>query len=373
MPGVVRGTVPGLWPSGDKKWSGWSAPAQKAPVDSVGMKGAKGGRLVRRVAATFVGTGILLLSFVAYQLWGTALYEHSAQNHLRQELAGKLQTPPTTPTSSPGAPSSTPAGGTTPATAAPGTTFVDHVAPTTSDPKVGTPIGLLTIPKMGMEGAAIVEGTAENQLQQGPGHYQGTALPGQAGNAAIAGHRTTYGAPFYDLNALQAGDDIKIETSQGFYDYQVVSSHVVSPSNTTVLDASTTPMLTLTTCNPRYSAATRLVVVASLKTALTAVAAIPVTPPGSTPTSKPTTATTLPPTLAGGQEGARRGEHPGRGRACNRVGPRSAALAALIGSVAWRRGRRPWTWAVLATGAPLTIAALLICFQHVSLALPQSF
>jgi sortase A len=336
------------------------------------MKGAKGGRLVRRVAATFVGTGILLLSFVAYQLWGTALYEHSAQNHLRQELAGKLQTPPTVPSSAPGAPSSTPPGGTTPTTTAPGTTFVNHVAPTTSDPKAGTPIGLLTIPKIGMSNAAIVEGTQENQLQQGPGHYLGTSLPGQAGNAAIAGHRTTYGAPFYSLNALQPGDDIKIETSQGFYDYQVVTSHVVSPTNTTVLESSTTPMLTLTTCNPRYSAATRLVVVASLKTALTAVAAIPTTPPGSTPTSAPTPPTTLPPTLAGGDEGLA-GVN-ARGEVVRAIVWASlAALAALIGSVAFRRGRRPWTWAVLATGVPLTVGALLVCFQHVSLALPQSF
>ena len=90
---------------------------------------------------------------------------------------------------------------------------MSQVAPTTPDPKVGTPIGLMTIPKIGMRGAAIVEGTDEHQLQQGPGHYLGTPLPGQAGNAAIAGHRTTYGAPFYDLNVLQPGDPITITNS----------------------------------------------------------------------------------------------------------------------------------------------------------------
>ena len=342
------------------------------------MKGATGGspvtgnrpvtgsRVVKRVAITFVGVGVLLLSFVAYQLWGTALYEHSAQSHLRQELAGKVRGPASA-TSPSGSPSSVPT-----ATTAPGTTFVDKVAPTTPDPSVNTPIGLLTIPRIGMTDAAIVEGTNENQLQQGPGHYQGTALPGQAGNVAIAGHRTTYGAPFYDLNELQPGDDVKIETSQGFYDYEVTASHVVSPNNTTVLDSSTANMLTLTTCNPRYSAATRLVVTAALKVAYTAVAAVPVgAPPSTTPTSEPTHQN-LPTTLAGGDEGlagvSTRGEVEWAV-----LWALLAALAAGVGSVAFRRGRPPWTWAVLATGAPLTVAALLVCFQHVSLALPQSF
>src|SRR5579872_6528658 len=127
------------------------------------MEGATGGRLVKRMAITFVGAGVLLLSFVAYQLWGTALYEHSAQSHLRQELAGKLKAPATA-TSTPGSAVTTPT-----ATTTPGTTFVDKVAPTARDPAANTPIGLLTIPRIGMTDAVIVEGTNENQLQQGPG------------------------------------------------------------------------------------------------------------------------------------------------------------------------------------------------------------
>ncbi len=137
------------------------------------------------------------------------------------------------------------------------------MAPNAPAPKVGSPIGLLTIPRIGMNAVAIVEGTDENQLQEGPGHYVGTPLPGEAGNAAIAGHRTTYGAPFYNLNELQAGDPITVQTSQGTFTYHVVTSHVVLPSNTAVLDASTSPELTLTTCNPRYSVGPRLVVLAA--------------------------------------------------------------------------------------------------------------
>ena len=245
--------------------------------------------MVKRVAVTFVSTGLLLLSFVAYQLWGTALYEHNAQAHLRQELAGKLHTPSTTvPTTVPGAPTSTPP-----------PTVVNQVAATTKDPPVGTPIGLLSIPRIGMSDAAIVEGTAENQLQQGPGHYVGTALPGQAGNVAIAGHRTTYGAPFYDLNELQPGDPITIQTSQGIFKYQVVMSHVVSPSNVTVLDSSPENELTLTTCNPRYSAATRLVVLATLKTSITSASFPTTTTPAGPTTTGPSPATSTPLTLAG--------------------------------------------------------------------------
>jgi len=328
--------------------------------------GFQGGRVVKRVAACFVGTGILLLSFVAYQLWGTALYEHSAQNHLRQELQSKFPTPPTTTTPRPSA-SGTP-------TTAPPAEVVSRVAPPMTDPNLGAPLGLLTIPRLGMSDTVIVEGTGENQLQQGPGHYQGTPLPGEAGNVGIAGHRTTYGAPFYDLDEMRSGDQVTIQTAQGIFVYQVVGSHVVQPADTTVLDASTTPELTLTTCNPRYSAATRLVVVATLKTAITPGSfATTVSTGTSTTTSTPTTTPVrLPPTLAGGEEGL------GGVTTGGQVGGAVlwgvlTLLAAGLGVLGWRRGRRPWSWVAFSMGIPVTLGALLMCFQHISLALPQSF
>jgi len=323
--------------------------------------------VVKRVAATFVTTGLLLLSFVAYQLWGTALYEHSAQAHLRQELAGKLHTPSTTTT----APTTTTPGA-TPTTPVP-TTLGNQVAATTPDPPANTPIGLLSIPRIGMSDAAIVEGTAENQLQQGPGHYLGTSLPGQAGNAAIAGHRTTYGAPFYNLNELQPGDPITVQTGQGIFQYQVVMSHVVSPSNVTVLDSSPGPELTLTTCNPRYSAASRLVVVATLKTSVTSASF----PNATTTTTNPTGTSppaTLPKTLAGGAEGGGLSGVSTRGEVYEAILWGALTLAAaVLGLIGWRRGRRPWSWVVFGMGIPITVAGLLLCFQHISLALPQSF
>ncbi len=125
-------------------------------------------------------------------------------------------------------------------------------------------MGLLSIPKIGLLDA-IVEGVGEAQLEQGPGHYPGTSLPGEAGNVAIAGHRTTYAHPFYNLDALSPGDNIYILTAQGLFQYTVSGSQVVAPTDVAVLD--TVPgksTLTLTTCNPRYSAAQRLVVTANL-------------------------------------------------------------------------------------------------------------
>ena len=129
----------------------------------------------------------------------------------------------------------------------------------------------------------VVSGTGTAQLEQGPGHYPGTPLPGEAGNVAIAGHRTTYLHPFYDLNELVPGDDILLTTVQGVFLYQMTSSQVVSPTDVSVVAATLTPQLTLTTCNPRYSASTRLVVHAAL------VASVLTHPklPGVTNKSKP--------------------------------------------------------------------------------------
>ena len=110
----------------------------------------------------------------------------------------------------------------------------------------------------------VVEGTNTPDLRKGPGHYTGTPLPGQGGNAAIAGHRTTYGHPFYNLDSVKVGDPIVLTTLQGIFVYDTTKSFVVSPSDTTVIDNVFANHLTLTTCNPRFSASTRLIVQAKL-------------------------------------------------------------------------------------------------------------
>lgn len=116
----------------------------------------------------------------------------------------------------------------------------------------------------------VVEGVDLETLKQGPGHYPGTAGPGQPGNFALAGHRTTYGAPFYHLDQLRAGDEIHVVDRQRRpWVYEVTDTRVVHPDETWVVgpDPLQTgePVLSLTTCEPRFSAAKRLIVFAELR------------------------------------------------------------------------------------------------------------
>lgn len=115
----------------------------------------------------------------------------------------------------------------------------------------------------------VVEGVGVEDLKRGPGHYPKTAAPGEPGNFAVAGHRTTYGAPFYDLDELRAGDEIHVVDRAGReWVYIVERSEVVQPSETWVVGddplGTGRPTLTLTTCTPRFSAAQRLIVFAQL-------------------------------------------------------------------------------------------------------------
>lgn len=115
----------------------------------------------------------------------------------------------------------------------------------------------------------VVEGVGVEDLKRGPGHYPDTAAPGDPGNFALAGHRTTYGAPFYDLDELRRGDEIHVVDRAGReWVYIVERSEVVQPSETWVIGddplGTGRPTLTLTTCTPRFSAAQRLIVFAQL-------------------------------------------------------------------------------------------------------------
>lgn len=313
-----------------------------------------GSSVAKTTAKGLLGVGLLLLGFVAYQLWGTALYEHSAQARLQQQLRSSLHTTGTLPkairptgTSQQLAPQA-----------------LGKAAPPSADPSVGSAVGLLSIPAIGMSNTAIVEGTGEAQLQEGPGHYPGTPLPGEAGNASIAGHRTTYGAPFYSLDALKTGDAIDVETPQGIFQYLVVQTKIVLPTDTSVLQPTTLPELTLTTCNPRYSSNQRLVVQALLHTSVTNTSFTP-TPPRST-------STTLPTSLPGETVASGTGSDVAGGVTGAVLWGLGALAAAIAARYAWRRLQGHSHW--LAVPAVLVaLGCLLGCFEHVSLALPTSF
>jgi sortase A len=193
--------------------------------------------------------GILILLFIPYLLWGTGLQTARSQSRLREEFAATQRKLGLSTRPHPIAPHRGP----TPL----------EVAPPLPDPPLGSAVGTIAIPKIGLS-MVLVEGTGTAQLEAGPGHYPATPLPGEVGNVAIAGHRTTYLHPFYNLNELVPGDAIVIDTVQGFFLYQVLTNMAVSPTDVAVALPTPTPTLTLTTCNPRYSAAQRLVVHAAL-------------------------------------------------------------------------------------------------------------
>ena len=201
-------------------------------------------RIVAGIGRTFIAAGVLILLFVAYQLWGTGLAEARSQDRLRSDFLDALETPRSTTTT----------------TGTSETTSTTSVAPPTP---TGEAVAIIRIPKIGVE-KAVVEGVGVNALKQGPGHYPTTPLPGQPGNAAIAGHRTTYGAPFYRTDELEAGDLIQVTTRQGEFTYKVRDRKIVRPTQNDVLNPSEENLLTLTTCHPRFSAAQRLIIVAEL-------------------------------------------------------------------------------------------------------------
>jgi sortase A len=199
-------------------------------------------RIIGGVGRGLVTIGILILLFVAYQLWGTGLYEARQQDRLQSQFAHQLAR-------------------------ARAREIRDATATTTTvpmvPPPVGDPVGIIQIPKIGLV-RAVIQGIGVPDLRKGPGHYPATPLPGQLGNSAIAGHRTTYGAPFNRIDELAVGDPIIVTTLAGEFRYKVFQQLVVSPKEVFVLDPTPNATLTLTTCNPKYSASQRLVVQAVL-------------------------------------------------------------------------------------------------------------
>lgn len=131
----------------------------------------------------------------------------------------------------------------------------------------GDSLTRIRIPSIDVD-TIVVEGTTASALRAGAGHYPSTPLPCEVGNVAIAGHRTTYGKPFHDLDLLTAGDRITLETPIGACTYEVERTWITEPTDVGVLD--NTPgeaRLTLTTCHPKGSARQRLILTATMVSA----------------------------------------------------------------------------------------------------------
>jgi sortase A len=205
---------------------------------------------VRRALGVFgellVTLGLLVLLFVAWQLWWTDVESDRAQAATVSSLTREFAAAPTTP----------PAGAGAGATDLPAAAFA-----------------VVRIPRFGADYARpLVEGTSAKELAEGLGHYVGTAGPGEVGNFAIAGHRTTYGKPLAEIDTLRTGDRVVVETAQGWTVYAVSSHEIVRPWQGEVIApvpgrpgvTPTKAVLTLTSCHPRFSAKQRWIVHADL-------------------------------------------------------------------------------------------------------------
>ncbi len=296
-------------------------------------------RIVGAVGRTCITLGVLILLFVAYQLWGTGIREAQAQNRLEDDFAEVLDdaeratTTSTTSTTQPGDPPTT------------------ATAPPIEPVPEGEPTAHIRIPKIGVD-KIVVEGVTLADLKKGPGHYPETPLPGQEGNAAIAGHRTTYGAPFNRLDELEKGDEILVETVQGDFRYLVEEQQIVKPTAVEVLEDKGDDRLTLSACHPKYSARERIIVVAKLAPDEVALPRPPrsedAAPPSSLDDIDGEGAPAWPAIVLG-------------------------VVGALIWLLAWFVGRRWRKWPAYAIGFPFFMVALFFFFEEFSRLLPSNF
>ena len=210
-------------------------------------------RVLGAVGRVLVTVGLLLLLFVAYQLWGTGIYQARAQNDLEQQFKQSLERSGTTTTTSP-----------IPTTAATATTSPppESLGPLTAPPE-GDAVGRIGIPKIGVD-QYVVEGVNVDDLRKGPGHYPSTPLPGVHGTVAIAGHRTTYLAPFRHIDQIENGDEIRIEMPYASFTYVAQRHEIVDPSDVGIIKPVGYDRLVLTACHPPYSAAHRYAIFAKL-------------------------------------------------------------------------------------------------------------
>ncbi len=237
-------------------------------------------RVLGAIGRFCISLGVLTLLFVAYQLWGTGLLTAQAQDGLEDDFETLLDEVDDLDPAADGGPvaatgSGEQAAGPTidddPEAAAGAARELELLSNLVWQPP-GEAVAQMSIPAIDLEWT-VVEGVGTEELHKGPGHYPGTPLPGMAGNASIAGHRTTWGAPFNRIDELRPGDTITVRTIQGTFEYRVVNQEngkghfIVAPGRVDVLDQTFTDhpnRLTLTACHPKFSARQRIIVVAQL-------------------------------------------------------------------------------------------------------------
>jgi sortase A len=313
-------------------------------------------RAIASIGRTLVTLGLLILLFVVYQLWGTGIFTARAQENLKTQFQKELAQTPDNPVIA--APTTTVV---TPKTAnTPATVPHDAAGAAPATPADGKVEGTIDIP--GVLGTmAFVEGTSRDDLKEGPGHYAGTPLPGTIGNAAIAGHRTTYLHPFWGVDKMKPGAVIIIRTVKGTFVYKMYEQLIVKPTDFSVVANTPDAELTLTSCNPKGSAAQRIVIKARLDYAKS-------TPPAIVKASP-----------AAGTGRSRAAEQNGLAEGLSGQ-TRSLApsifwgiIAAIVGLGWWwgfRRWRHPLTWLV---GLVPFLVALFPFYVYLERALPAGY
>jgi sortase A len=308
------------------------------------------------VGRTCISAGVLTLLFVIYQLWGTGIREAQAQNRLEDEFQEVI-----------GDDGGGEGEGGDPISSGETDATTTTIGPPPPPPTEGDAMARIAIPDIGVD-KIVVEGVSLDDLKRGPGHYPDTPMPGQAGNSAIAGHRTTYGAPFNRIDELDNGDEILITTSQGSFRYEVSGQQIVSPSQVEVLNDHGDNRLTLTACHPKYSAAQRIIVTATL---VGEAAPAPEQPAGANPDQLPAgqgeddgdefaSGQTIDAGLSG--EGASAWPAVLLAVACGFVW-----VAAWVLGLLWRR------WPAYAVCLPLFMAMLFYFFESFSRLLPANY
>jgi sortase A len=225
------------------------APKRRSRLDQlIGFIGVLG--------RVFVVAGVLLLFFTAYLLWGTGVYT----KHQQSNFEGQLRDNPLVSEEQLGA------GGEIPS------------ARPKKLPNLGDPLFNIRIPKIGLD-TIVVNGVRVDDLKKGPGLFpactpgedsdtcvQDASWPGEKGNVALSGHRTTYGAPFFKVNELQKGDVIDLVAGRARYRYRVRAQKIVDPvSGFKEVVQSGRAELTLTSCHPRFSASQRMIIKADFE------------------------------------------------------------------------------------------------------------
>lgn len=200
-------------------------------------------KALRATGSAFIFLGLSILFFVLYELVGTSAITKARQSDLQADFQFTLDE----------------------IGALPGQFTGELPIPRPSKPRSNLKgIARIRIPKIGVN-AIVVEGVTLDNLAYGPGHYPTTAdFDEKKGVAAVAGHRTGWGAPFFNVDRLRAGDQVIIETPIATYTYRMTRSRVVTPAHSEVLDGNPSSkaakQLVLTTCTPKFTARDRLII-----------------------------------------------------------------------------------------------------------------